>query len=509
MQDVIVFGSEGAKKFSATLNFLNNLAKFGLGKVVETKEGLVFMTRKESKELAKEEAKENDDVFKIEVVVKYEELLKNKEEAAKLEDFENTAKYIVASELVSEYEKTFNSILKDHERQVLEIKQKNEPDNFTEEDLSKLKNLSEAKEKINVKAFSKKLSDFNEKNKDIEALETKAKDAMEEKARITLEKMAQEALEASKKTEAETKRVEEELIQRANQEQINLKQKQIKELKKEVKFLKEGTRKFLVPETISNKLKKVSSSIRDKFNKFVESLKVQHPTVVTEEPVVEETIEPTVEPVVEETIEPTVEPVVEETTEPTEEPVVEEAVEPTVEPVVEETIEPTVEPVVEEDIKVNVTTFETSIPEEDKFADITKVYEDISKGHKDFANEDLVKELMLETKADKQWVERALHAKNNDIDLARVWLDDRGKVSYDKPIEKDLSDEKDLKIESLENKIKELELANLNKDEQHKELLAKMDEMTESIKHLEKVVIATASMNNSVEKDDFEIPFQK
>jgi hypothetical protein len=485
MQDVIVFGSEGAKKFSATLNFLNNLAKFGLGKVVETKEGLVFMTRKESKELAKEEAKENDDVFKIEVVVKYEELLKNKEEAAKLEDFENTAKYIVASELVSEYEKTFNSILKDHERQVLEIKQKNEPDNFTEEDLSKLKNLSEAKEKINVKAFSKKLSDFNEKNKDIEALETKAKDAMEEKARITLEKMAQEALEASKKAEAETKRVEEELIQRANQEQINLKQKQIKELKKEVKFLKEGTRKFLVPETISNKLKKVSSSIRDKFNKFVESLKVQHPTVVTVEPVVEETIEPT------------------------EEPVVEEAVEPTVEPVVEETIEPTVEPVVEEDIKVNVTTFETSIPEEDKFADITKVYEEISKGHKDFANEDLVKELMLETKADKQWVERALHAKNNDIDLARVWLDDRGKVSYDKPIEKDLSDEKDLKIESLENKIKELELANLNKDEQHKELLAKMDEMTESIKHLEKVVIATASMNNSVEKDDFEIPFQK
>jgi hypothetical protein len=533
MQDVIVFGSEGAKKFSATLNFLNNLAKFGLGKVVETKEGLVFMTRKESKKLEKELAKDNDDVFKIEVVVKYEELLKNKEEAAKLENFENTAKYIVASELVSEYEKTFDSILKDHERQVLEIKQKNEPGNFTEEDLSRLGKLSETKEKINVKAFNKKFNDFNEKNKDIDALEIKTKEAMEEKARIALEKMAQEALEASKKADAEAKRVQEELIKRANADQIAAKKAQIAAIEEEIRILQPENRKFLVPVAIKEKISKFSLgkvNIKSFFEKLfafpevpktvegiMNAMNNSEYSAVSEEKVIDllgkdlekESIESEIENIIEET-ETIVDQVVEETkvaeqavveeTKVVEQPVVEET-KVVEQPVVEET-KVAEQPVIEEEIEVKVTSTEITSPKE---------YDELDRKRKEFVDENLARELSISTRADKQWIERALYATNNDLDLAKNWLDNRGKISYAKPLADDLPIEKDdeFKRESLENRVKELELANAAKEEQNKELLAKMNEMVESIKHLEKVIIATASINNTVEKDDFEIPFQK
>ena len=535
------------KNFSATLAFWNNLAKYGRGKLVEIGDRLVFITNKEIKEMEKAEKQENNDLFKIEVVVKHEELQKNKEDAMKVENFETSPKYIVAKNMLEEFENQFSDILKDHEMQVLEIKQRDEKDNFTEADLERLNHLKSENEKINIKSNKKKFDAFLDKNKDVSSLEQKVE---EEEMKKLLDARIEEERQAQMQTQLLDKRIKE-----AELESLN---NQTKQLKKELRAINKASKKVLVPSIIKEKLSTFSFkniNVKDWFSKFFPTPEV--PTTVdevmnamnnSEYPAVDrETVANAmgvdIETVVE-TVEPITPLVVAAAASPSgdsngngldgdpngdgsddEEPEkenevttedqsanienIDNAIDIDVEKELEEVqnqiavavsnaLESTEEPAIEEEIEVAVTKTEIPTPKE---------YEEIDRRRKEKVDPNLVEELMNSTKADKQWVERALESANNDVDLATIWLDDRGKISYDKP-NKELED-KDAKIESLENKVKELELVNAAKDDKYDRLFDKMNEILEAVKHLEKTVIASATIQTPKFTDDFEIPFQK
>lgn len=145
-----------------------------------------------------------------------------------------------------------------------------------------------------------------------------------------------------------------------------------------------------------------------------------------------------------------------EVKEEVEEPKVEEPVETGVkeeveEPKIDEPVE-TEEPKVEEPVEV----------EEPKI-EVPSAYDDLDKARKENTNRELADQLVKETNVSDYWVTRALNATNNNIDLARNWLDDRGKLTYDVPVInkeyeelKNLIVKQDEKIDRLEETVKQL-----------------------------------------------------